>query len=166
MIADANREAQLVILEHYFKDEYGDMLSFATYLLNSQSLAEVAVQDTFVFALENTDKLLDSPKPVGWLYNVMKNIIKHIQRDQQVLIKRLISFDESTIVLNDPKAEEAANLLSIARDDPNSKLLHRFYIEGYSLKELAQELGITIGACKMRIKRAKEQMQKRYDLLE
>ena len=92
-MTEFDHQERYSILEQYFRAEADNIVSFATHLLNNRSLAEVAMQDTFVFALENMDKMLSSPEPVGWLYNVMKYIIKHMQRDQQKLIKRAISLD-------------------------------------------------------------------------
>ena len=46
-------------------------------------------------------------------------------------------------------------------DDADAKLLIDFYIKQRSLKELAEEQGITVGACKMRLKRAKKRAREK-----
>ena len=40
------------------------------------------------------------------------------------------------------------------------QLLKRFYIDGFTLKELAAELGITVPAMKMRLSRARKRAKK------
>ena len=146
-------------IEKYFRSEYASMLSFAGYLLNNRSLAEVAVQETFVCALENYEKFESSPNPVGWLYNTLKNMIRHIQRDQQKIIKRMVQLDscaEDYIA----STHKSAMDLCTNKENPDFQLLIRFYVYGYTLKELAQEEGISVGAMTMRIQRAKERIKK------
>ncbi len=49
------------------------------------------------------------------------------------------------------------------KDSEELKLLVEFYYQGYTIKELADQRGISIGACKMRIKRAKEHLRKKLE---
>ena len=158
-------EEHLQLIEKYFQSEYADMLSFAYYLLNNRSMAEVAVQETFVTALVNIEKFAASPSPVGWLYNTMKYKIKHMNRDKQRLITKFVPMDdvtESQLASTDDTRYE----FSLSVDDSDMKLLIQFYVQEYSIKELAREYGITSGACKMRIKRAKERIKNKRDYLD
>ena len=41
------------------------------------------------------------------------------------------------------------------------KLIVNVYLNGYSMQEMADRLGISLGACKMRIKRAKERLKEK-----
>ena len=149
------------LVEKYFQSEYAEMLSFAFYMLENHSMAEVAVQDTFMTALEKAEKFTSSPNPVGWLYNTLKFKIKHIFRDKQTLITRFLPVDEIT-ESQLASTDDTQYPFSFPAEDPDSKLLIQFYIQGYTMKELAREYGITPGACKMRIKRAKERVKKDY----
>lgn len=148
----------LLLLEKYYRDEAEGMMSFAAYILKDPSLAEVAVQETFLAALSNMDKFARSPKPVGWLYAALKNIIKHIQRDQRKQLKRFVSMDDlgdGKLVTDDRNTIDLI-LTSASCTDSDMKLLYEFYAEGYSLKELSEKYNISVGACKMRIRRAKD----------
>lgn len=144
----------LTILEQYYREEFEDMVTFASHILASRSLAEVAVQDTFLIALNNIEKLTKSPNPVGWLYITLKNVIKHIQRDRQRQLLRVVSLEEIKEIPADDAGERLCMTMDVCKD-PDLCLLYKFYVENKSLKELAKEYGITVGACKMRIKRAK-----------
>ena len=146
-------------IERYYRSEYTTMLSFAGYLLSNRSLAEVAVQETFVCALENYKKFETSPNPTGWLYNTLKNIIRHIQRDQQKVIKRMVQLDN---YIENTTSSSYTSLLELCDEGSNTDLalLIRFYVYGYTLKELAQEEGISVGAMTMRIQRAKKRVKK------
>ena len=144
----------LMILEQYYREEFEDMVTFASHILASRTLAEVAVQDTFLIALNKIEKLTESPNPVGWLYITLKNVIKHIQRDRQKQVLRVVSLDEVKEISKDDTNIDLWMFMDSCKDS-DAKLLFEFYVENCSLKELAEENGITVGACKMRIKRAK-----------
>lgn len=149
------RDADTSLLEKYYREEYKDMLLFAGRMLNSVELAEVAVQETFVIALEKLSSLKASTKPLGWLYNTLKNVIRHMRRDQQAQLLRVISIDD---ILELPASDKESDLLLLtsAEKDPALRLLIEFYVEGRSIKSLAEENSISVGACKMRLKRARE----------
>ena len=153
-------EMRFDIVEKLYRSEYPNMLSFAGYLLSDKALAEVAVQDTFVCALQNIHKL-EAGSQVGWLYNTLKNIVRNIRRDRQFLIKNFMQLDEAKEVPAAPPGQ-AQLLASEGRGDPEVQLLMRFYLYGYSLKELAEETGVSVGAMKMRIKRAKEHVKEKF----
>jgi len=150
-------------LEACFREEYKDMFLFASSLLGDRTQAEAAVQDTFVTALEKREQFLKSPSPVGFLYNTLKYKIKRMIRDRQKLLSLMLALDDSPD-LAVPCTTENHLSGSIIAKDPDLALLCRFYIEGYSLRELAQELGVSIAASKMKIRRAKDRVIKRYEL--
>lgn len=151
---------ELLLLESYYRDEAPDMIAFASRVLNNESMAEVAVQETFLIALRGMDKLKTSPNPVGWLYVTLKNVIRHMKRDQQKQLWRVISIDD---VPDIPAVDKDLDLWMLMEscDSDDAKLLIEFYVKQRSLKELAEEYGITVGACKMRIKRAKKRAREK-----
>ena len=152
----------LIVLEQYYREEFEDMVTFASHILESRTLAEVAVQDTFLIALNKIDRLAESPNAVGWLYITLKNVIKHMQRNRQKQILRIVALEE----IKEIPTDDASMSLWITKDackDPDIGLLYKFYVENNSLKELAEEYGITVGACKMRIKRAKGRVKEKKE---
>ena len=84
-----------------------------------------------------------------------------MNRDKQTLTTRFVPVDEIT-ESQLASTDDIQYQYSFPAEDPDSKLLIQFYIQGYTMKELAREYGITPGACKMRIKRARERMKKKY----
>jgi DNA-directed RNA polymerase specialized sigma24 family protein len=97
-----------------------------------------------------------SPKPTGWLYNTLKNKIREIRHDRQNALKRIVSLDsakELSVELETPRFMEMD-------ENEDLKLLRHFYIEGFSLQEIAKEHGCTIAAIKMKIYRAKKRLKK------
>lgn len=148
------------LIEDLFKSEYKDMALFAYNTLRDMNLADVAVQETFLIALRKPDALFNSPRPIGWLYKVLKNVIKHIIRDRTYLYKKNFSMHEVV----DEKDSYTDTYSEISIDVSNSdewKLLMRFYIEGYSMRELAEENGVSEEAVKSRLKRARAKLKEK-----
>jgi RNA polymerase sigma-70 factor (ECF subfamily) len=150
------------ILEKYYRAEYTGMLHFALHLLGDENLAELAVQDTFVTAARKMRELTDSPKPVGWLYNTLKNTVLHIRRERQQMLALHVSLDDTAELTTEMK--EADSGLDLTKNE-DLRLLKRMYIDGYSLRDLAKEQNITVAAMKMRLKRAKERLKTDKDLV-
>lgn len=150
------------LIHRLFAEEYESMCRTAYYALGDYGLAETAVQETFVVALRFRDKLAASEKPVGWLYITLRNSIKHIRRDRaKILIHNVpldsvpdqeaVSYDSYSILDNE------------IIDRADMKLLIEVYYKGYSIREVAEKEGISVGACKMRIKRAKDRLRRKLE---
>lgn len=142
------------IIEYYYKSEYNNLFRYAARILLNEGLAEDAVQDTFQIAMKRIDVFAASPNPVGWLYETLKNVLKHVQRDRQRHMKMMIPMD--LVPEESMSVEEIMPKLStLYGDDEEMKLLILFYGYGFKVRDLADVLGITESACKMRIRRAR-----------
>lgn len=147
--------AQAAILEKYFYQEYKSMYYFALSVLRDESKAEVAVQDTFITASEKISDLVSSPNPVGWLYNVLKYKMLELRRSEQKENSRAVPLDdvqELSVNMDPPSA------LDVEKSE-DLKLIRKFYVDGYSLKDLSKEMKVSMSAVKMRIKRAKNRLR-------
>lgn len=152
---------QKALIEYYYQLKYATMLSVANRMLNDITLAETAVQETFLIAMRIPNKFCESPNREAWLYSVMKNIIRHLWRDKANALKHTIAIsDVPESELSHEDALPELRLRSIA-DDDDFKLLAYYYVYGYSMKELADKKEISIGACKMRIKRARDRLREK-----
>lgn len=151
-------EEARVVIEACFRTEYKGLLSLARREGLPENLAEEAVQETFVCFARHYEDWKQKELGAGWLYGVLKNIVLHIQRDEKK-ISECISLDDATV---EPGREDPGFLFALfPKSDPEYQLLVKFYLGGASIRELADELGITVGACKMRILRAKRKIQER-----
>lgn len=157
MSGNLDEAPDTALLDQHFRSEYTGMLSYASRHLGDPALAEVAVQNVFVTALYRLDAYTGSPKPVGWLYNTLKYKISEILREKHQRCQSLRPLEDTDAAA--PWPEES---ILFPADDPDYRLLCRFYLEGYSIEELARADGITIGACKMRLKRARERLRRKY----
>ena len=153
-----SEEARAVI-EAYYRTEYKGLLSLARREGLPENLAEEAVQETFVCFARHYEEWKLQDLGVGWLYGVLKNIVRHIQRDEKK-IGECISLDDAVC---EPGREDPGFLFAqFSKTDPEYQLLLKFFLGGLTVRELADELGITVGACKVRIMRAKRKLKERY----
>lgn len=145
-------------IEKLLREEYENMVGIASHVLGNVNLADVAVQETFLIALRKAEKLMESQNPTGWLYRALKNVLLHINRERNYLMKHNVSLYDAyweNISYEDSYSEVS---MEIKRSE-DWKLLTLFYLEGHSIKELALKYGISEAACKTRLKRAREKLR-------
>lgn len=150
------------LIETLYITESKSMFYYAYGLLRNPGLAEVAVQDTFLTACQNPQAFFSCPKHKGWLYKTLGYIIKNALRDQQRAIMHTVSIEDAP----DASLSRIDSYSSIPDDAANSedmRLLHSFYVYGLTIQELAEQLGVSTGACKMRLKRARERLRKHLE---
>jgi len=154
-------------IDELYQNMFNPLSAYAQSALNDRTLAEEAVQDTFRIACARADKLLSSPNPKGWLLNALKYVIQNMVRSRAYLNSIFISsldFDENIILeeadVPDPDVDLLYSDLSVGED---YKLIKKIALDRYSMLEAAQELGISIEACKKRVQRAKRRLKKRLE---
>ena len=143
------------LIERYYRENYELLFKYAYHILKDPHSAEVAVQETFEVAARRIDKLTESENPIGWLFVVLKYKIMTIERKRDARMQHCVSLDDATA-----RAKAMPEPEELAEDDEDIALLLRYYVEGYSLRELAAEQHITVPAIKMRIYRAKKRLRK------
>ncbi|MBP1988884.1 RNA polymerase sigma factor [Paenibacillus eucommiae] len=146
-----------------YMEMYYLLLAYAQSPLSDRLLAEEAVQETFRIACAKADKLLSSPNPNGWLLITLKNVITNKVRSRAYHNSKVFSslyFDENFI----PGDTHVPNVDFMYSDLANSedyKLLKMIVLDRYSMLEAAQEVGISVEACKKRVQRAKKKLKER-----
>lgn len=155
---------QRYAIEKYYQEMYYPLSAYAKSALNERTLAEEAVQDTFRIACAKADDFLSSPNPKGWLFNTLKNVIHNTVRGRAYLNNMVIfSLDYENIL---PEAADTPDLdfmYSDLADSEDYKLLKIISLEKYSMLEAAQELGISVEACKKRVQRAKKKLKQHFE---
>ncbi len=157
-------EKYLKFIETLYIKNASLLFNYANIILSNASLAEEAVQETFVIACIKQHALENSPNPDGWLMNTLKNVCRNIQKNRNYYLSRILSLNESVLGTT---ALESDNLWETNVQDFISKedfmILKKIILDGYSYKDLAKELGISLEACKKRAQRAKQRFRKNYD---
>ncbi len=159
-------------------EQYADMVYRVAYrILQNEHDAEDALQETFLTVYRRIANFRGDAKFSSWLYRVATNvtldIIRAKQRKQgeQTSIE-VLDEDEGSLLIDDvtPLPEEillqkeAATELQRGLATLSPKLRTAFVLfelEGLSMKETAQTLEISESAAKLRVHRARLELQKR-----
>ncbi|WP_313343083.1 sigma-70 family RNA polymerase sigma factor [Sedimentibacter sp.] len=155
-------DKQKSFIEEMYMDMYYFLSTYAQSSLNDCALAEEAVQDTFRIACAKIDDFISSPNPKGWLLNTLKYVIKNMVRSRAYINNIIItSLDKNEITLAKNTDELNIDIIySDIVDSEDYKLLKRIALDKYTMLEAAQELGISVEACKKRVQRAKKKLKK------
>ncbi len=154
-------EAQL---KRLFFQEYAALLAYARGALGGTEIAEEAVQQAFRIACDRPDALLKSRSPGGWLMRTLQNVIRNQLRTQQRWAQLLSDQPMEQLQLRAPQDEPGWELQYRDLIDPEDyALFRRIALDGCTVAEAAQELGITVEACKKRVQRARLALRKKIE---
>ena len=137
-----------------------DLLRIANSKLRNCDDSKDALQETFLAAYNNIDKLMRSNNPKGWLVNTLKFKVMHLQRAKFRYIKLLEKLESENDTTDIISIEDYNNpdLYTIIMKD-EYKILRLAYEEGYSVREVADKLGINYETCKKRIQAARYKLK-------
>lgn len=140
--------------------KYSDMLyKICIVMLCNEQDVQDAIQDTFCRYLEKAPAFHDEEHEKAWLIRVATNICRDMLRFR--LRHPKISIDELENTLAKPQQQDILReLLELPVRQKTVIYLH--YVEGYQIKEIADILGATEGAVKMRLRRGREQMRQTW----
>ena len=150
-------------LDKIYDEQYDDLYSYVRLNLWDDYLAEEAVQETMLVALRRSDTFITHPNPIGWLYGVLRKIIKHMQSDYYIMQKRIVALDACApeVLLKSYDIDPAILYDGIVSDEEFDMLV-KLYIHGYTYKDLGEEMGLSTGLIGMRVQRIKEKFRKKY----
>lgn len=148
-------------IEKLYLEMYDMLYAYARCSFAEESLAEEAVQETFRIACQKPEQLCGSENPKGWLVNTLKFTIRNLKRSRESMQQLLAQVGQ-----NEPAAYSEDRLpLDLMYEDLSNteefKLLVEMAIDGKSHLEMANARGISVNACKKRVQRAKETLQKK-----
>lgn len=159
----SDKEYQDKYIEKLYREMFTQLNIYAQSTLRDRSLGEEAVQDTFRIACLKIDELMASSNPKGWLMNTLKNVINNMKRSRARLLRILFTASEvneaSFGSVNDDIDPEIMYGGIIGAEEFD--LLKKIVLERYSMLEAAEELGISVDACKKRLQRAKMKFKKK-----
>ncbi len=148
-------------LEQMYQEMYPTLYAYALRILKDHALAEEAIQDTFCIACAKREQALSNPKPRGWLMLTLKHVMQNMLRAQRK-VQRLLF-----LTAGEEQPAEAPELLDVdvlfgdVSDSEDFRLLKRIALDQCTIVELAQDLGISVEACKKRVQRARKRLQKK-----
>lgn len=144
------------VVEQYIDVVYRATLNYC----KNKSDAEDIVQNTFVKLLKTDTEFKDNDHIRKWLITVAMNECKNMWKS--FWHRNITSFDELD---NEPEYQNSdeQELFEEVMKLPNkySIVLHLYYYEGYSVKEIAQILEITESNVQTRLMRARNKLKER-----
>ena len=138
--------------------------------------AEDVVQEAFTKIYLNAAKFKkqEGASFSSWGYRILINTaLTHYQKQKRKGLSQIELDDEIWALFPDKNLrqfekkefiDEVASILS-RMSAPFARALNAFFIEGKSQEEMAQEEGLSIGAIKTRVHRAKKEFKKVYETI-
>lgn len=148
-------------IEKLYKEMYPALYAYALRVLKNPTLAEEAIQDTFCIACAKQEQVLSNPKPQGWIMTTLKYVMQNVFRTQQKLQRMLSLNAGEELPVEAPELLNVDLLFGNVSDSEDFQLLKRVALEQCTMPDLAQELGISVEACKKRVQRARKRLQKK-----
>lgn len=137
--------------------EYSDMLlHLACTRLSCVSDAEDAVQEVFLRLLTNPVSFRDAGHEKAWLIRATLHRASDIRRQAE---KRNLPLEEAA---QQAGPEPETELLRAVQDLPEkySAVIHLYYYEGYSVKEIGKLLGLPAATVGTRLSRGRDRLRK------
>ena len=149
--------AQREHIRQLYQTEYRKLFAIAYARLHDAGRANDAVQQTFTVACQRPEALLDGPRPDQWLLSALLRVVHEIIRDAA---KRNGPSPEHLAEQGAPPEELPLEVLYGALADTEAfRLVKAVSVDGQTYEELAEELGISVNACRIRVMRAKRFLQ-------
>lgn len=151
-LPDERRE----LIEKLYVDHYGMLFEYAARVMGSRIIAEDLVQDAFCEAVYKAAELSAHVNPVGWLMNTLKNKMRSLKRKAN-----FINTDSESCKTELVRIEGRYGLAELhvimeqVFSEEEQRLFYLYFVQGYSAKELAGQVGISVNAFKVRMHRLK-----------
>lgn len=154
-------KAQRLLFDRYAPKMLGAVMRY----INDKERAEDVLQDGFIKVFKNIHKFEHSGSLEGWIRRIMVNTALDQIRKNKKRQKNVELDDDGFFELKqESKAEEilqAESLLKLVQSLPEGyrTVFNLFAIEGYTHKEIAEELGISENTSKSQYSRAKSTLR-------
>ena len=143
-------------------NEYSDMLYKICFLiLKNENDVKDVLQETFIKYMTKSPDFKSEDHKKAWLIKVSQNKCKEFLRFHKRHAAVPLDEVEESISVTDGMDTYTTSILSLIWN-LNYKLksvVILYYIEGYSVKEVAQILGISESAVKKRLERARKELK-------
>ncbi len=143
-------------------------------MISDEDTAQDLTQDTFLKAMKNLGQLNEPAAFRGWIKKIARNMTIDILRKRKVLsFSQMVSADPDEVIeFEDDRPE---NLPEVVIDRQETTRLigeilstlsaeqrvvtELFYYEGFSVREIAEELGVSQNTVKSRLKYARDKIE-------
>lgn len=134
-----------------------DLLRMCCVYLRDASMAEDAVQETFIKAYKALDAFRGESSERTWLYAIATNVCRDIRRLAWYrYVDRRVDFDQLPVPAAPPTETSMALMTEVMRlPRKYMEVVWLYYYEDMNLREIGQLLGVTPSAVSHRLMKAK-----------
>ena len=145
----------------------GNLQKYAMSLTLDRDNALDLVQDTFLKAIQNQDKFVDSTNLKAWIFTIMKNTFINNYR-RKMRENTMVDGTQELYFINLPSdkgnispessyaEEEIEKAINALHDDYREPF--RMHLEGFKYEEIAENLDLKLGTVKSRIFFARQKL--------
>ena len=150
--------------EEYFQklyeETYDELLRYVSKLYwYDAAMVEDILQETYLILYRKITEVMRHENPTGWIKMTAKDVTYHVLERNHAVEEILSQYQADTAVSPEKLLDEYEDLRKFLTEK-ELKLIRRYYEEGYSLDELAQEYRISKPALKMRIHRVVKKIRR------
>ena len=144
-------------------DQYGkDLFRLCCMYLRDASLAEDAVQETFLRAYKGLKDFRGESSMRTWLMHIATNVCRNMRRNAWFrYVDRRVAFDTLSLTVDgvsDVSIALLSEVMRLPRKEMEVVWLH--YYEDMKLREIADVLGITASAVSIRLSHARDRLRR------
>ena len=154
-VGTGDREAFRQLYQNTDRTVYSFILS----IVKNPSDAEEILQETYLILYRKITEVMRHENPTGWIKMTAKYVTYHVLERNHAVEEILSQYQADTAVSPEKLLDEYEDLRKFLTEK-ELKLIRRYYEEGYSLDELAQEYRISKPALKMRIHRVVKKIRR------
>ncbi len=148
------------VLRRLMMQYKNDLMRMGCAFLKDTSLAEDAVQETFVKAYQAMATFRGDCSEKTWLMRIALNTCRNIRRDSWFrFVDRSVTPD--TIPLQSANDQDRA-LLEAVMSLPyrHKEVVLLYYYQGLNLQEISDTLGVAVSTVSIRLKKARERLHR------
>lgn len=138
-------------IEPLYNDEYKRLFMIAYRWTKDQELAQDLVQDTFLLAIFNQEKIMNHPKPGAWLMQTLRNLIMNNLRSPS---HKTISLDEVLEIPARTINDSIDRLLPVQLKDREREILIWRFEQQMSYNEMSKRLNVSESLCRKWVSQA------------
>ena len=138
-------------------------------LLGNEHDAQDAAQEVFVRLFTSRGKFAGRSKYSTWVHGVAVRTCLTLRRGRGRRQRRVATVSDEALQHQAAQSDKAAGGLSLdltemldVLDEEDRAMLILNYAEDYSYEDLADMFELSVSACKMRVSRARDRLQKKF----
>ncbi len=147
--------------EQLYRNTREALLQYLKRVSGREDWAEDILQDTYLEAYQRRGMLTAHPNPAGWLYKTALNLYRNAGRKKENANLSLEAVPEGAVSWGESRYESAEWRLTMEEslEEKDRRLLGRYYLEGYSVREIAEEYQLTEGCIRVRLLRIRRRIR-------